>query len=154
MPVDPDPYVQDLDIGDLQNRCVVVIDDFRNPDYGYVTWENDDPTSPISTANEAEDLLVINSDSDPSTKCILDTDTADDIAQYELRALAGLASESTLVTFPDPRRAPHETYTVDLEGIEDDTKWTVLGWERTLDVGGKMTHHLASAAQVDLTEVV
>lgn len=145
-------YREPLDRVAVKNRCVVVIDDPRHADYGYTTWENADPTSPVSTENVATDLVAFDYDTSPSTRCILDAATAEAIARYELRAQATLASQSELSTFPDPRREPHEYYTVTLLDAESAQKFRVLGWRRSFG-SQSMQHRLARVTSVALTEV-
>lgn len=219
-------YVTKKDIKPA-NRCVVIIDDPRNADYGYVQRENADENFPNSTGSltyglestisgtvaasayvittlEAHDLqtdvtvlikdhsgstpdingshiitkvsdtafsipvavtvagtggtvqptitqmLVLNGDSDPPTKCVANATVAADIAEYELQYAAMLSQTAEMATLLDPRREAHEWYTLNLEGIESSTLWGVLDWKLPLDPGKEMTHTIGMAGEVTL----
>lgn len=133
------------------NQVVVVIDDPRHAGFGFVRRRNADATSLVSTANRAVDQQVLNSDSTPSTRAILDATTAQAVADYELRAAAGAAAAATLVTFLDPRRDAHENYRLQIAGVEDNTLWRVLSWRMRLEVGAPMEHRIVRAPSVTVS---
>ena len=209
----------------LPNRCVVIIDDPRNTDYGYAHRENTDPDLPNSTyalafgtavtitTSSANDpsvlttatahgvqtevtvlveghsgstpaidgshivtkisdtafsipinvttggtggtarptttqMLVLDGDSDPPTKCVEDATVAGEIADFELRWAAMLSRTAELPTLLDPRREAHEWYQLDLDGIEDETLWGVVGWKLPLEPGKTMVHDVGLAESV------
>lgn len=221
-----DPYVR-RDDPKLPNRCVVIIDDPRNSDYGYVQRENADPDLPNSTATLAygtestistssvndpsvivttadhdvqtdvtvlisghsgstpdingshiitkvsatafsipvnvtaggtggtaqpttTQMLVLDGDSDPPTKCVKDATVAGEIADFELRWAAMLSRTAQLPTLLDPRREAHEWYRLDLDGVEDSTLWGVVAWKMRLRPGETMVHEIGLASEVTL----
>lgn len=211
----------------LPNRVVVIIDDPRNSDYGYVQRENVDDDAPNSTqalvygtestivtssvnnpsvvttaaahglqtevtalikdhsgSTPAIDgshiitkvsdtavsipinvtvggtdgtlqattvqLLVLNGDSDPPTKCVIDDTVSASIAEFELQWAAMLSRTAELPTLLDPRREAHEWYTLDIDGVEDSTLWGVIEWELKLEPGAEMKHRIGLAESIDI----
>ena len=138
------PYIRREDKSSKANVCVVLIDDPFHANFGYYMKRNEDAASEISVPNVGERVEEINYDHDPSTSCILDNTTALAIADFRLRWVDSQVHVATLPTFADPRRGPHEFYSVE---VEDDSHggvpsvWMVLEWERGLSAeAGPMVH--------------
>lgn len=156
------PYRKGQEIGQLPNVAVTLIDDPRRyndgvlDDYAFYKKTNADTTSPISTVNptvgpRGEIIEVIDSDSNPSTKTILNSTTANEISTWALQRAAGEYHKSTLYTLPDPRRGAHEWYTLDIDGIESSTLWRCVKWTRQLSARGTHEHTLTKAIEVTLS---
>lgn len=156
------PYRKGQEVGQLPNVAVVLIDDPRRyndgtfNDYAFYKKTNADSTSALATTNptsapRGEVIEVVDSDSNPSTKTILNATTANNIATWLLQRAAGEFFKSTLHTLPDPRRDAHEWYTLNINGVEVSTLWRVISWTRQLSGGGDHQHTLAQAIEVTLT---
>ena len=141
---------------------VVLIDDPRRymdgvfDDYRFYKKTNADATSPLATTNplaapRGEVIMVVDSDSNPSTKTILNAATANNIAEWALERAAGEFFKATLHTLPDPRRDAHEWYNLNIDGVEDNTLWRVISWTRQLSLEGAHQHTLAKATELIIT---
>ena len=156
------PYLKGQEVGQLPNVAVVLIDDPRRymdgvfDDYRFYKKTNADATSPLATTNplaapRGEVIMVVDSDSNPSTKTILDAATANNIADWTLDRAGGEFFKATLHTLPDPRRDAHEWYNLDIDGVEDNTLWRVISWTRQLSLEGAHRHTLAKATELTIT---
>lgn len=131
------------------NRVVVVIDDPRRT-AGYALRTNNDPASPVSLAT----LGVINPLPAISGGRVVDLPTAQEIVDFELKALSAASLHGDLRTFPDPRRGPRETYQLSIETVEVASIWRVLGWKLDLKNGSEMQHTLGEAIALETSIVV
>ncbi len=123
----------------MLNEAVVLIDDpSRAPFFSKVT--NDDPNSPAST--QSRDGTVVQEVFDISLA--LDEEMATTIAKQDVREAAWQAEEASLRTMIDPRRSPHELYTVSIPGVTSGVeRWVPIGWELACDPEQPiMTHSL------------
>lgn len=142
-----EPWSRQLSLsGSFFNRAIVLIKDpLRNPIA--VGAINNDPNSPISTATHGiEKTKEFIADRAPNSTVM------QQIANYYLRDASAETYRAELVTFQDPRRDAHETYTVEISGVEAVTKWRVVGWRLPLRAGDPMTHTLETASVVEIEE--
>lgn len=124
------------------NRIVVrVADPLRFPFAVYA--ENNDPASEISTVTRG---ATVQEELDDGR--IYNATTAQDVAAWAIYDAVAHARTLEIVTRFDPRRGAHETYELEIETYEMDTRWLVLGWELPLAEGGVMTHTLGYAPNV------
>lgn len=124
------------------NRIVVrIADPKRFPFAAYA--ENTDPSSEISIVTRG---ATVQEELDDGR--IYDITTAQDIAAWALYDAAAHARTLEISTRIDPRRSAHETYQLEIESHEVNTRWLVLGWELPLAEGGVMTHTLGYAPNV------
>jgi hypothetical protein len=158
MIVGDDSYNTNEDPGGKSNRVVVLIDDPRHVDFGFYQRYNRDPSSEVSIQRRGEVLRVLNWDSDFSTKVILNATTAAAIAEFEIRDGHMRGKNAKLVTFPDPRREPHEFYTLNISNVHEEPGtelgsglWRVHRWQRDLVSGGKMTHEVGNATTLTVS---
>lgn len=130
------------------NKVVVLIDDPRHANFGFVLRENADGSSAVSTSKRPVIFKEIHSDTRPSTKTILDVPTAIAIAEFELRSIAGRSILGKITTLPDPRRGAHEFVLVDIENVTPASPWASLGFTYKLSLGQSMTHNLYKAVEI------
>lgn len=154
-----EPYRRRQQAGTLANVVVVPIDHPDHPDSGEMLRRaNADPASPVSTVHRPARPLELRYDSAPvATRCMLDVDTARDVADTLLGLEAARYGTATLTTLSDPRRGAHEYCRVTLthpdgSPIEANTLWRVASWSRDLRTGGLMTHQLERVAPVTVTD--
>ena len=146
------PFAKATDAGRYPNKAVVVIDDPRHSDIGFELRENTDAGSPVSTANQDENLVKINGGTRPSTKAILDAATAGAIGEFVLRDAASRALTADFETFADPRIGAREAFTIDIDGVESSTLWISRSWSRRLAPGAPMRHRISRADSVTIVE--
>lgn len=131
------------------NRAIVLFD---HPDRapGYVEVVNASPDSSISipVLNETVTQKLRNGG------YVIDTTRAEEYATYALRHENAKASAAEIKTVFDPRQSIRSQYTLDIPGIEDGTKWEVLGWNIPLQNNGQMTHLIGRAEEVEVTRIV
>lgn len=96
-------------------------------------------------------MLVINGDSDPPTKAMVNNTVSAAVAVYEVQRASAIATGAELITFFDPRREAQEFYRLDIEDTESSTLWLVKDWSVDLEVGARMTHHIGKASAVTVT---
>lgn len=151
------PFQKSIDRTRWANRIASVIDDPRRA-ASYALRINNDPDSPISVAalTPTGSLPVINTDSESplSGGRVVDATTNDEIVQFELRDRNARAQPGTLRTFPDPRRGPHEFYSVTIENEEVSQLWRCESWNLNLANGSLMEHKIDRAQEVDLSIIV
>lgn len=142
------PFTTKIEVPSSTNRIVVLQNDPRRTPF-YELWENQDPSSLLSTVNAGgSDVQEVNGDRVP------DAATAAAIAKYLLRDGAGRVGHGTLRTILDCDRDAHESYILDLPiGVEGEMPlWRVLGWQVNLETGAIMTHNLARSQPVGIVQ--
>lgn len=130
------------------NRAVNLFD---HPDRqpGYVEAVNNDPTSNISIPAINEQITQKLTDGG----YVLDETRAMQYATWFLRHQHALANSAEIRTVIDPRQALHNQYTLNMPGIEEGSRWELLGWNVPLDSGGVMTHLIGRTVAVEITRI-
>ncbi len=123
----------------VTNEVVVLIDDpARAPFFSKVT--NTDGSSPAGTPNRNDAIVQTVKD----LSLTLDEAMATTIAKQDLKEAAWTTQTATLHTMLDPRRGPHELYSIFLpDGISSAERWAQIGWVMPLEIGAAMTHTVA-----------
>lgn len=119
------------------NYVALTYMDPTNPN-GSTIWycTNNDPASLISSVTIGQQVVWdVNCDRIVNVKMQA-------VGVAHLLEQDAMVQQLTLTTFPDPRRAPHEFYTLDVPNIPSATLWRVMEWTLPLTVGGAMTHKL------------
>jgi hypothetical protein len=141
------PFVRDFRHGSAVNKVLVVVDDpSRDPDAS--SRENSDPRSLISTANAKPVLVTVPAGRVAATGGLLTRLADQELAQAHVQANLG-----RLTTMFDPRRGNRETYKLQLAGVENDTRWQVLGWSLSMETGAPMRHIIGRADQLDFEDL-
>lgn len=150
------PFETESDHTRWANRIVVVIDDpRRTPEYALRV--NNDPDSPISIVTLSADgggFAVVNSDPEISGGKVVDIETAQEIADFELKDRACRAAPATLRTFADPRRAPNESYAITVEDAYTSALFRANAWRLRLEPGAVMDHQIDRASAITTSIVI
>lgn len=129
------PFKRVSNVGRYPNRVTAKIEDPSRA-LLYASLEDTDPNSPNSTANRPLQ------NKDFSNALYQNATLLAQVAEYYARDTAASAIAATLLTTFDPRRKPHESYTLHIGGIEDGTLWRVRGWKLAMKPGGIMEHSI------------
>jgi hypothetical protein len=141
------PFIRRRNRSHAPNRVTVKINDpLRTLEFA--TVEDDDPSSPNSTVNTPTAPIEI------SSALIIDQAMALDIAERRVKEAATTAIVGQLQTDFDPRRKPHETYRLHIEGDEDSTRWRVLSWNLSMENGAIMQHSIGRVIPIETTVIL
>ena len=138
------------------NHVMAAIDSPLHPDFGSLATRRIADGPLAAPARGVVDVGgALNGSSQPlSTRCTRDASTLAALAEWHLRDEASRADQLTITTLLDPRREPHDTIQLHLDGIEEDTAWRSLSWSMALGDNPRMTHVLGSGAAIAVEEPV
>ena len=142
------PFVRRLERGVHANQILVTVGDPARAELSSAR-KNADPDSVIGLGSTGAKPLLRRL----QLPYAADSQRLQEYADYELALSAAKAERAELRTTFDPRRTNRETYTVTIEGVEEESRWVVLGWSLSMTVGTIMLHDIGRAEELKLEDL-